>query len=164
MSSRGISNASVSNASLIRCDNLLPEYLFSQGTRASKCRFSFIPRCLILAWSAVCSFNNNRRRLKSPSLPIFYSPCRLLQNNGVLKSVSTTRQVSDNTALDTIPANRDFASTGELDPGRTISLNWPVIRLPQGGLWATGCISRFCLDSLKNLYKIFCPTVILVGT
>ena len=48
---------------------------------------------------------------------------RLLQNNGVLKSVSTTRQVSDNTALDTIPANRDFASTGELDPGRTISLN-----------------------------------------
>ena len=44
-------------------------------------------------------------------------------NNGVLKSVSTTRQVSDNTALDTIPANRDFASTGELAPGRTISLN-----------------------------------------
>ena len=54
---------------------------------------------------------------------IRYSPCRLLQNNGVLKSVSTARQVSDNTALDTIPANRDFASPGELDPGRTISLN-----------------------------------------
>jgi len=56
---------------------------------------------------------------KSNNLPF---PAASL-NNGVLKSVSTTRQVSDNTALDTIPANRDFASTGELDPGRTISLN-----------------------------------------
>ena len=47
---------------------------------------------------------------------------------------------------------------------RIIEMYWPVYRLPQGGLWATGCISRFCRDSLKNLYKIFCPTVILVGT
>ena len=65
--------------------------------------------------------SNNIRWGLPPSLPIFNSPCRLLQNNGVLKSVSTPPPRQWALPKGKFTADHDFASTGGLDPGRTIS-------------------------------------------
>ena len=111
MSSRDISKTSVFNALLICCDNLLTEHLSSQGTRASKCRFSFISRCsffgmecciefyklyghivtVISAVYKIFRFQQTQGAENPRRCRIRHSPCRLLQNNGVLKSVSTHR-------------------------------------------------------------------------
>ena len=53
----------------------------------------FIPQ-IISGMECCMRFQQTQGTENSRRCRIRYSPCRLLQNNGVLKSVSTTRQVS----------------------------------------------------------------------